>query len=106
MHRRSSLGLLSVSIVATFVFAACALVPTMAFAEDAPYAVRPDPSALPFAVERDDGTIVSSVQVSQILGKVPKAVFDYVFVAPEILDDARTWLSANLETILATKEPS
>jgi hypothetical protein len=63
-----------------------------------------EPSSLPFAVERDNGTIVSSIQLSQILGKVPKAVFDYVFVAPEILGEARDWLNANLETILAMKE--
>lgn len=31
----------------SIVFAACALIPTVAFAEDAPYAVQPDPSALP-----------------------------------------------------------
>jgi hypothetical protein len=65
-----------------------------------------EPSALTFAVEREDGKVVSSVQVSQILGKVPKARFDYVFIAPEILDDAREWLNTNMDTILATKEPS
>ncbi len=50
--------------------------------------------------------MVSSIQVSQILGKLPKAVFDYVFVAPEILDEARTWLNANLRTILDATEAS
>jgi HD superfamily phosphohydrolase len=69
-----------------------------------PEAVSPKP--LRFAVERDDGAVVSSIQVSQILGKLPKAVFDYVFVAPEILDEARKWLNANLKTILTATEAS
>ena len=64
------------------------------------------PKPLRFAVERDDGVVVSSIQVSQILGTLPKAVFDYVFVAPEILDEARTWLNANLRTILDASEAS
>jgi hypothetical protein len=43
--------------------------------------------------------------MSQILGKQPKAVFDYVFIAPELLDEARVWLHDNLGRILAEKEP-
>ncbi len=61
---------------------------------------------LRIAVERDDGAVVSSIQMSQILGKLPKAVFDYVFIAPELLEEARTWLYENLEQILAEKEAS
>lgn len=64
------------------------------------------PKPLRFAVERDDGSVVSSIQESQILGKLPRAVFDYVFVAPEIMDEARAWLRDNLQGILETKEPS
>jgi len=67
---------------------------------------KPSTSTLTFAVEREDGKVTSSVQVSQILGRVPKALYDYVFVAPEILEDARLWLSENREAILATKEPA
>jgi HD superfamily phosphohydrolase len=64
------------------------------------------PKPLRFAVERDDGSVVSSIQVSQILGKLPQAVFDYVFIAPELLEEARAWLHENLGEILAVKEPS
>lgn len=73
-------------------------------APDNPKSAAPKP--LRFAVERDDGTVVSSIQMSQILGKLPKAVFDYVFVAPEILDEARSWLTMNLDSILKTTETS
>jgi hypothetical protein len=65
------------------------------------------PKPLRFAVERDDGVVVSSIQVSQILDKLPKAVFDYVFAAPEILDEARKWLTSSITSILtATTEAS
>ena len=67
-------------------------------------------SALPkpfrFAVERDDGTVVSSLQVSQILSRLPKAVYDIVFVAPEIQQQASQWLRSNLRGILGTEETS
>jgi HD superfamily phosphohydrolase len=61
---------------------------------------------LRLAVEREDGVVLSSTHVSQILGKLPKAVFDYVFIAPELLEEARAWLHDKLEEILAVKEPS
>lgn len=64
------------------------------------------PKPFRFTVERDNGAVVSSIQESQILRTLPKAVFDFVFVAPEILDEARTWLDANLKSILDAKEPS
>lgn len=68
---------------------------------------RPE-SALPkpfrFAVERDDGSVVSSLQVSQILGRLPKAVYDIVFVAPEIQQQASEWLRNNLRGILGSGE--
>lgn len=48
-----------------------------------------EPEPFRFAVERQDGTVVSSIHESQILNKLPKAVFDYVFVAPELLEEAR-----------------
>jgi len=46
------------------------------------------------------------IHLSQILGKMPKAVFDFVFIAPELLEEGRTWLHENLEKILSEKEPS
>ena len=64
------------------------------------------PEAFRFAVERDDGTVVSSNQESQILDDLPTALFDYVFVAPELLEEARAWLHDRREKILTVKEPS
>jgi len=65
-----------------------------------------EPEPFRFAVERQDGTVVSSIHESQILSKLPKAVFDYVFVAPEVLEEARAWLQDHREEILTVKEPS
>jgi len=65
-----------------------------------------NPRPFRFAVERDNGAVVSSIQESQILRTLPKAVFDFVFVAPEILDESRAWLDENLKSILDVKESS
>ena len=69
-----------------------------------PESSQPEP--FKFAVEREDGTVVSSIQESQILDKLPKAVFDYVFIAAELLEEARAWLQHQRETILTVKEAS
>jgi uncharacterized protein len=71
---------------------------------DKPESAAPKP--IRFAVERDDGVVVSSIHLSQILGKMPKAVFDFVFIAPELLEEGRTWLQENLNRIISEKEPS
>jgi len=55
-----------------------------------------------FAVQRDDGRIVSSLEESQVLGRVPAATFDYVFIVPELREDAGRWLQSNLRGILQT----
>ena len=64
------------------------------------------PKPFRFAVERRDGAVVSSINLSQILDKMPKAVFDFVFIAPEFLEEGRTWLHENLTKIVSMKEPS
>lgn len=64
------------------------------------------PKPFRFAVEREDGNVVSSLQVSQILGQLPKAVYDHVFVAPEIIETAREWLQVHRRGILGTREES
>jgi hypothetical protein len=71
---------------------------------DQPESAAPKPFR--FAVERDDGAVVSSIHLSQILGKMPKAVFDFVFIAPDLLEEGRTWLHENLDKIVSRKEPS
>ncbi|HEY0142439.1 MAG TPA: hypothetical protein VGF48_16190 [Thermoanaerobaculia bacterium] len=60
----------------------------------------------PLNADHIGGAVVSSIHLSQILGRMPKAVFDFVFVAPELLEEGRTWLHENLEKILCEKEPS
>ena len=41
-----------------------------------------------FAVARDDGQIVSSLDESKVLGRIPAATFDRIFVVPELRRDA------------------
>ena len=53
-----------------------------------------------FAVARDDGRIVSSLQESQVLGRIPAERFDYVFIVPELREEAEQWLKQNLQGIL------
>jgi uncharacterized protein len=53
-----------------------------------------------FAVWRDDGQIVSSLQESKVLERVPAATFDRVFVVPELREEAERWLKENLRGIL------
>ena len=55
-----------------------------------------------FAVKRDDDRIVSSLEESQVLGRVPAASLDFVFVIHEYRDEAERWLKANLRDILQT----
>jgi HD superfamily phosphohydrolase len=71
---------------------------------DRPESAAPKPFR--FAVEREGGEVVSSLQVSQSLGRLPKAVYDHVFVAPEIKDKARRWLQDNRRGILGSGEDS
>jgi HD superfamily phosphohydrolase len=56
-----------------------------------------------FAVARDDGQIISSLQESKVLDRVPAATFDRVFVAPELRDEAERWLKENLRGILTMR---
>ena len=57
-----------------------------------------------FAVERDDGEITSSLQESQVMGRIPAARFDYVFVIPEMAEEAARWLRDNRRGILSKAE--
>jgi uncharacterized protein len=59
----------------------------------------PEAKPMDFAVDKD-GTIVSSVAESQILGQIPTARFEYVFITPEKLDEGRRWLRENIRGIL------
>jgi HD superfamily phosphohydrolase len=60
---------------------------------------HPSTKPMAFAVDKD-GTIVSSVPESQILGQIPTARFGYVFITPEKLEEGRRWLAQNIRGIL------
>lgn len=57
-----------------------------------------------FPVLLKDGRIMSSVTRSEVLRKVPVVAIDNVFIAPGLLDEARTWLNNHREEIIAVKE--
>ena len=60
----------------------------------------PPSKPMSFAVERDDQTVSTSVQESQVLGRIPAARFDFVFIVPELLQSAKEWLKENVRGIL------
>ena len=53
-----------------------------------------------FPVLSRDGRIISSVSLSQILGNLPEAAIDYVFVEPNYRNDAVEWLKRNRRDII------
>ena len=63
-------------------------------------AYRQKSQSIDFAVLRDDDTVVSSLQESDILNRIPGAAAGYVFVVPEKRVEAKAWLAQNLEAIL------
>jgi HD superfamily phosphohydrolase len=52
----------------------------------------PEAKPMDFAVETANETVVSSVKESQVLGRIPAARFDFVFVVREKYEEARRWL--------------
>ena len=61
---------------------------------------RQESQSVDFAVLRDDESVVSSLQESEILNHIPGAAAGYVFVVPERLDDAKKWLTDNHDAVL------
>ncbi len=57
-------------------------------------------SVVDFPVLDRDGSTVSSLQLSSLLTRLPTVKFDYVFIDPEHLDDARIWLKAHEASIM------
>lgn len=49
---------------------------------------------------RDENRVTSAQELSDVLPRLPAAGFDYVFVAPEKLSDAKKWLQVNREAVL------
>ena len=64
-------------------------------------AYTPKDSTIDFPVRERGGSIVSAHSISQVLKKIPDAVFDYVFVEKEILSDAGAWYKENKDSLLA-----
>ena len=61
----------------------------------------PKTSAAPdFPVQIRSGAVVSSVALSPALSKLPAAVFGYVFVDPNLVDDANKFIRSNIEALL------
>ena len=53
-----------------------------------------------FPVLSRDGSIISSLTLSQILEHIPEAAIDYVFVEPQYRDSATKWLEKNRRDII------
>ena len=59
--------------------------------------------SLDFPVRNHDGRIVSCLSLSETLNKVPVVAVDYVFIRPDLLDDADRWLKQSRMAIIAPK---
>jgi uncharacterized protein len=59
--------------------------------------------SLDFPVLNHDGRIVSCLSLSETLNNVPVVAVDYVFIKPDLLDDAERWLKQHLSEIIAPK---
>jgi hypothetical protein len=53
-----------------------------------------------FPVLLRDGRLASSLQISEALARVPAAKFEYVFIRPDLLDEAQTWIRTNRGTVV------
>lgn len=59
---------------------------------------RPDPPDFP--VQERDGTSVSSLALSDVLKRLPASRDEYVFVTPELRDEAKRWIKDEKERII------
>jgi len=53
-----------------------------------------------FPVYSTDGRISSSVSMSDTLSQVPVIAVDYVFIRPDLREDAAHWLEKNRSTVI------
>jgi len=63
-----------------------------------------DSTQVDFPVLTRRNTVESAVALSDVLKRVPLAAAEYVFVAPDVLEDARKWLTANRTDIIAMEK--
>ena len=54
-----------------------------------------------FPVRMHDDKVVSSLDISDVLGQVPVVSVDYVYAMPEIVEDAKKWLDAQKDRLIA-----
>lgn len=57
-------------------------------------------SGMEFPVQMRDGTIVSSVALSQVLSQIPLVAVEYIFAADDVLSQVKSWLDKNKEDVL------
>ena len=60
----------------------------------------PKGSTFDFPVSRRDGSIVSSLLLSEVLNNIPVVSVDYIFASREVDKEANEWLEDNKEKIL------
>lgn len=60
-------------------------------------------SEIDFPVQTKDGRIAPSISISEILKNLPISAIDYVFIIPEKLDEAKSWLNDNRAQIIQPK---
>ena len=60
--------------------------------------------AIDFPVLTRDGRIVSCLALSDTLNRVPIVAVDFVFIAPDLRNDACVWLQKELPTIIAREK--
>lgn len=57
-----------------------------------------------FPVITDDNQILSSLELSDTLKNVPIVAVDYVFINPDLYQDAKKWKQENIQTIILLKK--
>ena len=62
---------------------------------------RQEGDGMDFPVLQKDGRIVSSLVVSETLGKIPVVAIDFVFISPEKRSIAAKWLRDRLDSIIS-----
>ena len=62
------------------------------------------PRSFDLSVQLRSGDVVSSLEVSDLLGSVPPARAEHVYVEPGLLHDARTWLDQNKDNLIVPSE--
>lgn len=60
--------------------------------------------AIDFPVFSKEGRIESALAQSETLENIPPLAVEYVYISPDLRDDAQDWLDTNLQDILKRKE--